>query len=332
MSKLKIFLMTKNEGELIKDWILYHAHLFGIENIHILDGSDDEQVLQVYELYKQKGLNVHHSNSGLDDLAIELTQLMHAHKGTGNFLIKLDTDEFLAVASPAELRPRSPKLDAFRKAFIEKYDGKSILKVTGALDKLFEQWFRRKRISLDGIEAFFDRLPVTGQRYKASFTMWSMPVEAFSQRPCVDVLEFTPSQFTHLKSFFHSESFVSVDLGCHVGSSTDNEGFIDTGLTVIHYHSTSVEDSMRRARQVLRSHGYIDQGASSAQEIEKLSRLEGQLISSWHKIDQYLKFLRSKGAGERMIPSELNQQHPYYRQARPRRMTLVRDTLQSIDT
>ena len=88
---------------------------------------------------------------------------------------------------------------------------------------------------------------------------------------------------------------------------------------------------MRRARQVLRSHDYIDAFDTAAEELEKLSILEGQPISSGHKVDLYLSYLREKQVGLSLSADTLNQHHPFYRSVRPRTMTLVRDTLESIN-
>ena len=322
--------MTKNEKELIEDWIIYHTHLFGIDNIHILDGSDDEEVLKVYERFIIKGLNVRFSEANLNTLSTELTDLMHEHKGTGNFLIKLDTDEFLAFTDEADMRPHSYRSKKFREEFLRKYDGNAVLKTSGILDYVYDLYFRSKNVHLRGIENFFTELPVTGQRYKASLTMWSIPNDGYSCRPCYDILRFTSPQFTHLKSFFHSDSFISVDLGCHAGVSTNNIGYIDTGLTIIHYHSTSVEDTMRRARQALRSHSYILETDSLDEELKKLSALEGKKISSFHKINQYLEYLRAEFSEKVLSPEKLNPYHPYFRKGKTRRMTLVKDILSSI--
>lgn len=35
----KIVVMTKDEWPLIKSWVLYHARIFGGENLYVLDGS-----------------------------------------------------------------------------------------------------------------------------------------------------------------------------------------------------------------------------------------------------------------------------------------------------
>lgn len=159
-----------------------------------------------------------------------------------------------------------------------------------------------------------------------------MPGHEYSHRPCYDILNFSHPQFTHVKSFFHSDSFVSVDLGGHGGISTKNDGVIDTGLTVIHYHSTSVEDSIRRARQVLQAHNYIDVDDTADQEHDKLSALEGRRISSFHKINLYLAHLRANKNGRTLSPDLLNRQHQAYRLGTSKKFTIVRDTLESISS
>jgi len=306
---LKLFLMTKNELGLLEDWLKYHGYLFGLENIYVLDGSDDDRVIEIYDSYKPLGLNVYYSSIGLNGIGKELNQLMHAHKGTNTFLIKLDTDEFLAYTRHFEL----------------KWASRTLMKIK----------YRNNEICVDNFNfsQFFADLPITGQRYKASLTAWSVPSNCTVPRACHDLTVFTPLHFTHLKTFFHSDSFVSVDLGSHEGISTNNNGVIDTGLTLIHYHSTSVDDSARRARQVLLSHEYINAEDSIMEQQQKLQavRFQGR-VPSFHKIDFYLQYLDSLDGGKMVNPGMLNKQHPYFRQTGPEReMTLVRDTLNAID-
>ena len=325
---LKLFLMTKNELELLEDWLTYHGHLFGLQNIHVLDGSDDSRVLEIYDRFRPLGLNVHFSASGLDHLADELTELMHAHKGQNNFLIKLDTDEFLAYAP--KFGRRSRRWHELQRSHVLQYRVfKPLRRVFHRLTRILH---RNKQIRCDDFGQFFAELPVTGQRYKASLTTWSIPKHEAVPRICRDLTRFTPLQFTHLKTFFHSESFVSVDLGSHAGVSTNNDTVIDTGLTLIHYHSTSVADSARRARQVLISHGYIGPDDSASEQRQKLlAVLARGRVASFHKIDFYLKYLDALKRGVQLDPGMLNHEHPYFEVTGPDRpMTLVRDTLDLI--
>ena len=302
---LKLFLMTRNEIELIEDWLKYHGFLFGFENICILDGSDDQRVFDIYNKYKTFGLHVKISSTGLNGLAEELTLLMHEEKGLNNFLIKLDTDEFLAYTLPATL-------------------GDEIIQGNSFLNKF---------LSVSNFSEFFEALPITGQRYQASFMTWSIPKHSYVDNPAIELIEFTPIQLINFKVFFHSTSFLSVDLGAHVGESTNNMGYIHTGLSVIHFHSTSLSDSIRRARKVLISHDYIDTLDSIEIQYEKLSEIQARgAVNSFHKISLYLLHLNEVLGGESLRPEMLNFQHPWFRQSGPSsEMTLVRDKLNFIE-
>lgn len=330
---LKIFLMTKNETEFLEDWIRYHGYLFGLENIHVLDGSNVPSIFDIYGKYEPRGLNVHHSSSGLSGLGAELTQLMHRHKGTDNLLIKVDTDEFLAYTRPILIAPKHYLSRMFQRGYLRTH-----LKTGGLRKRFYETCMDRrhahKAIERKNITRLLASLPFTGQTYKASLTAWSIPTLEAKPRPCRSLTRFTPLQFSHLKSFFHSSSFVSVDLGCHAGVSTHTRGVIDTGLTLIHYHSTSVEDSVRRARQALVSHGYIQETDDLNEQRAKLVQLASTgRVDSFHKVDLYLRHLDSLEGGKPIDPAILNRQHPYFRQAGPPvEMTLVRDTLDEIDS
>lgn len=324
---LKLFLMTKNEMELLGDWLDYHTKLFGANNIYVLDGSDDPRIFGIYDVYKREGLNVIHSRTGLNGLEDELTQLMHDNKGIGNFLIKLDTDEFLAYSDRLKAAESGLLQTGLRRMY---HAGKLTRRLA---EPLLNRLHRNDQPQVDDFAQFFAKLPVTGQRYKASLTAWSIPRQKSLSRAARELVDFTPLQFTQFKTFFHSDSFVRVDLGGHVGVSKQNDGVIETGLIVLHYHSTSVDDSARRARQVLVSHDYIHRNDSIAQQRAKLSavRSHGE-VASFHKIDFYLQYLDALEGGRPLDPSVLNRQHPYFRETgAPRQMTLVRDTLNAID-
>ena len=287
--------MTKNEKELLEDWIKYHGFVFGLQNLSVLDGSNDPLIEDIYAKYQPMGLDVVRTSTNLNGLAQELTELMHARKGDDDFVIKLDTDEFLAMASDVG--------------------------DTG------------RQVTATGIDAMLSDLPRTGQRYRAGFTQWSLPHRDYVSAPARDIVEFTPLQETDiLKALFHAGSFIETDLGCHVGKTTQNEGFINTPLILIHYHSTSITDAMRRAKQVLVSHEYIGASDTEAEQIEKLQKLSGKRRNSYHKIALYLQYLTSRQSGEAFPLSSLNEAHPFYEKTQERqRLSLVRDVLLQAD-
>lgn len=325
---LKIFLMTKNEFELLEDWLRYHGYLFGYQNIYVIDGSDEERVIEIYQRYEKLGLNVFYSKAKLDGLASELTQLMQVHKGKNNFLIKLDTDEFLAYSKQFKVRSSDSIESPLRRDY-------SSDKMKHRISKfLLSYAHKNDKPHIDNFSQFFASLPITGQRYKASLTAWSIPRKEYLAQPARELTQFTPNHFTHFKSFFHSESFVEVDLGCHLGVSTQNDGVLDTGLIILHYHSTSIDDSARRAKQVLVSHEYIEATDSIEQQRCKLLEIQSHGdVASFHKINFYLMYIDSIENDKLLDPSLLNRQHPCFWQiGGPRQMTLVRDTLNIIDT
>lgn len=330
MPHLKIFLMTKNEIGMLEDWIIYHGSIFGYKNLYILDGSDDPRVFEIYDRYANRGINIFFSTTSLDGLARELTELMHSHKGENNFLIKLDTDEFLAYAKPRIFPTNSCIKEAMRGLYIKRFDGKPEMEVPWLFRLLVERQFNLARLCNANFPEFLSSLPINGKRYKASIIVWSNPSAGESSRPCREISLFTVPQFSHLKSFFHSDSFVSVDLGSHAGQSTDNHGFNETDLTIIHYHSTSVEDAMRRARQVLISHKYISEGLEEDEEIRILKELQGKVSASRHKLDLYLRYLTEKESGVAISVESLNEDHPFYRKRPYQRNELVKGHLEKI--
>jgi len=340
---LKIFLMTRNESGFIEDWIKYHGYLLGLENIHILDGSDEAEVLRIYSKYEKFGLNVHHSRSGLDELAEELTQLMHAHKGSNNFLMKLDTDEFLAYVDPFKaptrnwIATRVYKRDVereYRQIFgsAEKREPYRVLRL---LERIcLGRAVNHRQLQVEGIRDIVDQLPVTSQRYKASYTAFSLPIPGPSVNPARELTRFTELQFTQMKSFFHSESFLSIDLGSHLGETTGPKAFVDTGLSIIHFHATSVEEAVSRAHAVLISHGYLSEADSLPTARERLQTLlkNNPKCPSHHKVKLYLRHLDAVSTGSEIDARSLYDDYSYFRHDHGAvEIDIVRKTLDLIE-
>ena len=319
--------MTKNEIDLIEDWIKYHGYIFGLENIHIVDGSDDNNVLNIYEKYKNFGLNIHHTSLGLNYLEEYLTKIMHEYKGEDNFLIKLDTDEFLSY------------LPKFR------FKNLNLLKVLNKKHSIFERFLRKLKTkyfeirfgnsipSNQEFEAFFNKLPVTGHKYKASFTAWSIPSLDEVSNPIKTLTEFSYFQYSTIKSFFHSDSFIKVDLGCHAGHTVKNDYSIDTGLSIIHYHNVSLQDTIRKAKQVIISHGYIDDSDPISVQKDKIKHhLSQGDIKSYHKLKIYLKYLNHLSDLSKFDINDLSNFTPFFKKVqKSQHINLIKETLVEIE-
>jgi hypothetical protein len=90
--------MTKNEKYLIKQWIQYHGEIFGYENIYVIDDSDDVEVLDYYNfISKAFPINIYFNNPNLNNIVNKINQIMNYIKCDCDFMIKMDTDEFIGV-------------------------------------------------------------------------------------------------------------------------------------------------------------------------------------------------------------------------------------------
>ena len=129
---VKVFTMVKCEVDIVRDWVLYHGHLFGFNNLHVidnlsLDGTYEELLqlekdyaIHVYQLpdYKKKG----------DYMSSLIKQF-----GKNEFVIPLDIDEFIvhhdktnnAISCDETLIKRTlatlPKANAYKMNYIMTY-------------------------------------------------------------------------------------------------------------------------------------------------------------------------------------------------------------------
>jgi len=281
---LKIFLMTKNENSFIENWIIYHGNIFGFENLHIIDGSDRDSIFEVYKKYKDRGLNVYHTKANLNELEKVINEQMNRHKNTDSFLIKVDTDEFLAHTN------------FIRKNQFVRFFTRLMLDIKS---DIIEHTTLDQSLNNNRFEELLENLPITGQKYRPSNIFISEPSFEDVSDPINDINTFKPIDLTTTqgKSFFHSKSFCSTDLGGHSGVTTKNRGTIETPLIVIHYHNVSSENTIRSARQALISHKYISENDSNDVSREKLLKLDREKrecgYNSSHKVLYYLGYLNS---------------------------------------
>ena len=120
MVRVKVFCMQKDEEDILEDWIRYHAYLFGLENLHIIDNFSKEPSLCILRKYAKKGLDWYqqpdYSKKG--DYLFELIQKT---KNDCDLAIPLDIDEFVGFIDVANIQP-SYALDLARRFLSLKMD------------------------------------------------------------------------------------------------------------------------------------------------------------------------------------------------------------------
>lgn len=309
--------MTKNEDLFIENWIKYHGEIFGYQNLYIIDGSDQQNIFDVYEKYKKRGLNIHHTDANLNDLEVIINEQIKKHKGRDNFVIKMDTDEFLSHAN-------IQNINNFRYKCLRFFKRKP--------SKLGELFTPQLQLRNDNFEHIFDNLPITGQRYIAEF-LFSIPKQNEPQEPLKEITDFKYfGEQTVKKCLFHADSFISTDLGSHTGITTNNKGTIATPIVIIHYHGIGIPNTVRSAKQVLVSHGYIKNTDNTETAKSKLTRIEKQKdYPSHHKVKFYLDYLQALESGTTLPPESVyGTLKSSYNQAPTFRTSLIDNTLEKI--
>jgi hypothetical protein len=101
--RVAILMMQKDEETLLEPWIVYHAYLFGISNLFVLDnGSTNHDVCRTLKKYSSLGLNVNYKHSTQEDYArkgeIVGETLIQVDKNLNHdIFIPLDCDEFVLL-------------------------------------------------------------------------------------------------------------------------------------------------------------------------------------------------------------------------------------------
>lgn len=95
-SLAKVFTFHKDETTLLADWLAYHSHIFGPENIVLIDHeSADPSVLEILTAYADRGVSIVPFSGSFRDKAVALTAAMRACSNSAQLLIPIDVDEFI---------------------------------------------------------------------------------------------------------------------------------------------------------------------------------------------------------------------------------------------
>ncbi|EHH67925.1 glycosyltransferase family 2 protein [Gluconobacter morbifer] len=103
MTVIRCVTMQKNEATLLEPWIRWHAAIFGLSNLTVIDnGSTDPVVLDIQNRYEAQGLTVirefpereHFLHKG--DVITRIIRRWDAGRAC-DFAVPLDCDEFMAV-------------------------------------------------------------------------------------------------------------------------------------------------------------------------------------------------------------------------------------------
>jgi hypothetical protein len=259
-NRMQIFLMTKDEMPLLKNWVLWHGSIFGFRNLHIIDGSIDKAAINFLTfIEKTLGVNVEYSTVDLNGLKRLLNKRMQRARSIGDFLIKLDTDEFL---------------------FKWNADGNH------RVDSISMKHYLENEARM-----------IDGHMYKIGYVIDNKVESDCSSR---DDILLNTKHYTEVlpaggfKTFFPTSTFDYMDLGSHYGRvnvKSDPGMYHSSELGIIHFHFQCYENFVNNNIRAMISHQYINANDSIETRIEKLAVVsQSAAYSSFHKALELKKY------------------------------------------
>ena len=234
---------------MLKSWLLYHGQLLGFENLYVIDASTNPKCFSFLRYARDVlGANILFNNANLNQLEVLMTRLASDISGSSDFIMKVDTDEFLGV-----------------------YDN-----TTTALSVDVMEY-------LAGFATNNDH-PLRQLQEKGHSQFGYVQPSVPSRYVCEDNIYATPDQFPlakttpvdGYKAVYSSRHKFAVNLGGHFfGEGFDSRLVTDFGI--FHYHSRCVEIEVENCKRVLERHNYISATGNK-------DEVRSQLYDTSHKI------------------------------------------------
>ncbi len=230
MVTVKVFVFTKNEYDIIEDFIKFYGSLFGYENVVVIDNlSTDSRVHDIYVKYQQLGLcNLYSEDRNMQKHSLIMTQFMKKFQNECDFIIPLDTDEFMFFPDGDEIT--KDRIHAYFESIPE--DVSSIR-------------FKNFYASIPDPES------PTYQGFKHI-------------RPAENIIDFYDQNWD--KVIIRAKKFVSSSMGNHTATITDGKHVVSDTLGLLHFHETGIYRQYERAKQGVIGYGFIDPTQHSAGE------------------------------------------------------------------
>lgn len=221
---IKIFVVTKNEYDLIEDWVKFYGNIFGYENLTIIDtGSDNKIVLDFYEKLKINGkvnLIIDYGYEG-DSQGDKFSKYMNIEKekNSCDFLLGCDTDNFLFIK-----------------------DKNKIVK---------EDYFN-----------FFKSLPKDKNKFLIHYSLDSLVEKNPNYKDNKYIIPTKCNSFIISASvcinFYRTQSFISTSNGNHQGVTEPDEKPLLTNLGMYHFNNTGILRHEERAIEICKGYKFFE--------------------------------------------------------------------------
>jgi glycosyl transferase family 2 len=159
--RVACLMMQRDEDDLVRPWILYHAKLFGYSSLYIFDnGSSSLPLIQQLQEWERIGVNVYWEYSTPADFNHKgdiLGQAIKRLAGQYDFFIPLDCDEFFVAGAEKEISCESAVIF---EALADLLSQQAALRVTTAFYNILNhpdwywRWPYKKTFFRDGTFSF----------------------------------------------------------------------------------------------------------------------------------------------------------------------------------
>lgn len=223
MVVVKVFVVTKNEYDLIEDWTHFYGKLFDYANLYIIDtGSNHPDVLTFYSKARDMGAHViidpgYTANSQGEKFTKYMNQVKS--QNDSDFLLGCDTDNFLVL------------------------HGKHTINKQDYID-------------------YFNSLPADRNKFRIHSSMDSVVRinDKYNNnkysRPVTDTPMFYNGASVCI-NFYRTQQFVATTNGNHVGYTMPDQEPLMTRFRMIHYHYTGMTRMFERALEVCKGYEYF---------------------------------------------------------------------------
>lgn len=224
--KIKIFTVTKDEYDLIQEFIEFYGYIFGYDNLIIIDNeSTNKLVLDYYDKIKrEKQVNIvfekGYENGKQGD---HFTKYMNIEKkkNSCDFLLGLDTDNFLILPNANSIQPEQ---------YINYFENLSKTNNKFLIHNTFDA-------VLDVNSKFY-----VNNKYSS---------------PAKHCEKFFKGCTVHI-TFYRCKNFVMTCNGNHAGTTMPDQPPLMTDLIVMHYCNTGITRHKERTINILVNYKYIN--------------------------------------------------------------------------
>lgn len=253
----KAICLTKNEYDNIESFIRYYGHLFGYNNVHIVDnGSTNEAVLAVYEKYKPLGVTVTVDTTNFTTADVFMTEHIRQYIGTCEWLFLLETDEFVFWVPDMNDHnvcvPKQKIIDYMKSVPHEV----SVLRYEKMLSSVVTK---------------------TDKGYQHNkFTV-----------PPQNMTKFVDQNWC--KIIVRLDRFVRMIQWCHLCEVDHGYNMcVSSELGLAHFHQTGVRRNFERSQQIVKACNYIDTSLPVHMQIPMCKHIIENNVAHYHRFQMYL--------------------------------------------